>query len=351
MIGLERQLHGTCAGAHRPGGGCLLCLSRRSSSHGDSSASGTRPIVGASGRRGQTTRDMPSNLDQALGRMAAIRTRVSAVRSRVSIPPPHPARQAANVRREGPAAAGPNPTFGAVLAQQLQQQSNLASLNGFAVGDAFGAQQFNSAGSFGAFGALGLGGNSTGADPLLAALAYGGMSGVGFGFGIGGYRYNPFRDLEVTSEFGERPVGATETEGEVEFHGGTDYAVREGTPLPAIGGGVVTRVDLTGAGALGRNVEYRLDTGELVTYGHLTDAAPIPLVSWAARRARPDRGYLGQHRRVQRPSRPRRDSAQQRAGRSPPIPQPAALAELARVHRARHACWSPLNSQPRNARD
>jgi murein DD-endopeptidase MepM/ murein hydrolase activator NlpD len=247
---------------------------------------------------------MPSNLDLALGRMAAIRTRVNAVRSRVPTPPPHPARQATNVRREGPAVAGPNPTFGAVLAQQLQQQSNLASLNGFVAGDAFGAQQLNSAGSFGAFGALG--GNLTGADPLLAALAYGGMSGVGFGlgngqplgalgqmplpglgfggltgqsgfgFGIGGYRYNPFRDLEVTSEFGERPSGTAE--GEVGFHGGTDYAVREGTPLPAIGGGVVTHVDSTGAGALGRNVEYRLDTGELVTYGHLTDAAPIPVV-------------------------------------------------------------------------
>ncbi len=253
---------------------------------------------------------MPSNFDLALGRIAAIRTRVSGVRSRLSTAPSHPARQPANVRREGPAAAGPNPTFGAVLAQQLQQQqSNLASLNGFVGGDAFGAQQFNSGGSLGALGALGLGGNSAGTDPLLAALAYGGMSGVGFGlgsgqtlgsfgqmpvtglgfggltgqsgfglgFGVGGYRYNPFRDLEVTSDFGERPVG--DTEGEVEFHGGTDYAVREGTPLPAIGGGIVTRVDSTGTGALGRNVEYRLDTGEVVTYGHLTDAAPIPVVS------------------------------------------------------------------------
>jgi murein DD-endopeptidase MepM/ murein hydrolase activator NlpD len=112
----------------------------------------------------------------------------------------------------------------------------------------------------------------------LSGLGFGGLTGQS-GLGIGGYRYNSFRDLEVTSEFGERPVGATETEGEVEFHGGTDYAVREGIPLPAIGGGGVTRVDLIGAGALGRNVEYRLDTGELVTYGHLTDAAPIPVVS------------------------------------------------------------------------
>ncbi len=81
-------------------------------------------------------------------------------------------------------------------------------------------------------------------------------------------KYNPFRDLEVTSPFGERNLM-----GGNEDHRGTDYAVKEGTPLPAVGSGEIIRVGEDSV--FGREVVYRLDSGEVIQYAHLTSELPF----------------------------------------------------------------------------
>ena len=82
------------------------------------------------------------------------------------------------------------------------------------------------------------------------------------------YKYNSFRDLEVTSPFGERNLV-----GRNEDHRGTDYAVKEGTPLPAVGSGQIIRVGEDPV--FGRKVVYGLDSGEVIQYAHLTSELPF----------------------------------------------------------------------------
>lgn len=82
------------------------------------------------------------------------------------------------------------------------------------------------------------------------------------------FKYNPFRDLEVTSGFGPREFG-----GVTEDHKGLDLALPAGTPLPAIGAGRITEV--AEDGVFGRYVAYQLDSGEIVRYAHLKSDAPF----------------------------------------------------------------------------
>lgn len=122
----------------------------------------------------------------------------------------------------------------------------------------------------------------TGSLPLGlgATLPYGSAAipGLGgFGLNLANYRYNPFRDLEVSSPFGDRAVGGGPDV--THFHAGAYYVVSEGTPLPAIGSGIVTTGDQQDDGPLGRSVTYRLDTGEVMTCGHLTYQAPVSVVA------------------------------------------------------------------------
>lgn len=53
-------------------------------------------------------------------------------------------------------------------------------------------------------------------------------------------------------------------------HSGIDIAMPEGTPLSAVGDGVITKVDVTGAHDIGRMVRVDLDNGPDVVYGHMS---------------------------------------------------------------------------------
>jgi len=253
---------------------------------------------------------MTSSLDHTLARMAQLQARIrggtaAAATLIASAPQPH-----ANVRRTTPPVDAANPTFATVLARQLKAQQALGGL--------FDSYQTPSA-SFDA-GGLGALGNAfgwgSGLGSLLGAFgsplasypagAYGG-SGIGSLFGLsgfpgllgtpyasalgaGGYRYNPFRDLEVTSPFGLRlGLGGV---GE-EFHSGIDYALAEGTPLPAVGSGTITEVSEDDPSGLGRSVAYRLDGGETVVYGHLSGKFPLPAYAGQRVTAGQILGYSG----------------------------------------------------------
>ncbi len=245
---------------------------------------------------------MGSNLENALTRIAAIQRRFETRPAPPRVDAATGGQRQTNVRREGSPVPAPNPSFNTLLAQQLQQQAAIASLASIG-GGGFGDSRFNTSDPFAS--ALGLGGSGG-----LAGLGgLGGLAGLGLGstaltgvpgalpFGLGAtlpygsgaipglgglglnvasYRYNPFRELDVSSPFGDRPVAGDPDV--TQFHGGTDYVVSEGTPLPAFGSGIVTAVDHQSDGPLGRSVTYRLDTGEVVTYGHLTDQAPMSVV-------------------------------------------------------------------------
>ena len=82
------------------------------------------------------------------------------------------------------------------------------------------------------------------------------------------FKYNPFRDLEVTSKFGPREFG-----GVTEDHKGLDLALSVGTPLPAISVGRI--IEVGEDGVFGRYVIYQLDSGEVVRCAHLTSDAPF----------------------------------------------------------------------------
>ena len=82
------------------------------------------------------------------------------------------------------------------------------------------------------------------------------------------FKYNPFRDLEVTSPYGPREFG-----GVTEQHYGVDVAVPVGTPLPAIGAGRIVSVGEDGL--FGRHVVYELDSGEVIRYAHMKANAPF----------------------------------------------------------------------------
>jgi len=81
-------------------------------------------------------------------------------------------------------------------------------------------------------------------------------------------KYNPFRDVEVTSPFGDRVFN-----GVAENHRGVDFAVKEGTLLPSVGSGQILRVGESTV--FGREVVLRLDSGEVIQYGHLSSKAPF----------------------------------------------------------------------------
>ncbi len=225
---------------------------------------------------------MAGSIQQTLTRISQIRSRIATTRVSVPVPGASGAASTPNIGRDAGAPTTQAPTFNTLLAQQLQQ-SSLSGLAGVLGGDS------NTANS--GFGSVfgGLGSTAGGLDPITAALlGLGGTGGAGVNPylslaalsgtpAVGGaqfqqYRYNPFRDLELSSSYGDRPTLADPDVSE--FHHGTDYALAEGTPLPAIGSGTVTEVDMQGAGGLGRSVTYVLDTGERITYGHLTDKAP-----------------------------------------------------------------------------
>ena len=83
-----------------------------------------------------------------------------------------------------------------------------------------------------------------------------------------GFKYNPFRDLKITSKFGPREFGDVS-----EDHKGLDLALPVGTPLPAIGAGRITEV--AEDGVFGRYVTYQLDSGEVIRYAHMKADAPF----------------------------------------------------------------------------
>jgi murein DD-endopeptidase MepM/ murein hydrolase activator NlpD len=54
-------------------------------------------------------------------------------------------------------------------------------------------------------------------------------------------------------------------------HKGVDIAMPEGTPLRAIGDGIVTRVNDEGTQSFGKAIRIKLDNGTEVIYGHLSE--------------------------------------------------------------------------------
>lgn len=209
--------------------------------------------------------------------MRDIQSRFSTFQS-VPATRPQQSEPARNVRPTSTTAFGlPNPSFGNLLQTELARYSTQ--------GLPWTGQDDRTAGGLGSLASLlGLAPGALGSGKSLFG------SGLGSGYGLGGsmnpsaglgsafqgassavHKYNPFRDLEVTSPFGVR-----ELRGRSEDHSGTDYRVLEGTPLPAIGPGRVAQV---GEDELfGRNVVYRLDTGEVIRYAHLSDKAPFVVV-------------------------------------------------------------------------
>ena len=166
-----------------------------------------------------------------------------------------------NTGRVGTAAPAQS-NFNAILQAQLAR-GFVGSLTGT---DSDGGSSNILAGVLG--GVFGGGGGSleSGLIDLLPRLD-GSRGGAVFRFGAT-IKYNPFRDLEVTSPFGPREWG-----GVTEQHKGLDLVLPVGTPLPAIGAGRILSV---GEDELfGRSVAYQLDSGEVIRYAHLKAEAPF----------------------------------------------------------------------------
>lgn len=86
------------------------------------------------------------------------------------------------------------------------------------------------------------------------------------------FRFRPLRSPHVTSPFGERDLDG---DGENEDHNGTDYRAPVGTPLYAMGDGIVERADDVDDSANGKNVVIVDDDDGRVTYLHMSDVAVV----------------------------------------------------------------------------
>jgi murein DD-endopeptidase MepM/ murein hydrolase activator NlpD len=71
--------------------------------------------------------------------------------------------------------------------------------------------------------------------------------------------------FKITSEFGEL------SEVRDHVHHGVDIGVKRGTELHAIGDGIVNRILDLGKENLGKGVELKLENGQKVIYGHMSD--------------------------------------------------------------------------------
>ncbi len=152
--------------------------------------------------------------------------------------------------------------FKAILETQLAQ----GLLGSLTVSDSEDANADLFAGVLG--GAFG--GEGDGLDSSLIGLLPrldGSGSGTVLPYGAG-FKYNFFRDLEVTSPFGPR-----EFSGVTEKHKGLDLALPLGTLLPAIGAGRITEV--AEDDVFGRYVTCQLDSGEVIRYAHSKSDAPL----------------------------------------------------------------------------
>jgi len=226
------------------------------------------------------------------GGLAAVSARIREIENRIaSFTPaarrpaggPEPA-SSVNVRAPSvPGRVAPNPAFAKIL------ESEIARGAAFLPGSERASDGSTGLLGSGLDGLLGLssgGGTLTQIASLLqpGSQSLGGLSGLG---GLGAlnpaayprvrdsmtaqsptFKYNPFRDLEVTSGFGQRVLG-----GRAQQHTGVDFAVREGTPLPALGSGTVVSVGEDST--FGRNVVFRLQSGEDIRYAHMTDQVPF----------------------------------------------------------------------------
>ena len=167
-------------------------------------------------------------------RMAALQPRRLQLRSATTV--------SANVRRATPpSVAAPNaPNFGNLLQAEIARNAT-QTLSGSGDRDDDSGSGTSVLNSLLGFGQLlnGTGGTATSvglpagftSQPTtnLAGL----LNSNAFLPRIAGdavYKYNPFRDVEVTAPFGPRSLM-----GQDEDHRGTDFAVKEGTPLPVIG--------------------------------------------------------------------------------------------------------------------
>jgi murein DD-endopeptidase MepM/ murein hydrolase activator NlpD len=195
---------------------------------------------------------MRSGIPRMAARMQQIQSRIDAV-SRVPRSAAGEATKSVGLNVN----AGPTATataaqtdFNAVLQAQLAR-GVLGGLNDDEDGTGFGGL---------------LDATQTGLTDLLPRLnGTTGTASLPFGADI---KYNPFRDLEVTSPFGTRDLGAGEHQ-----HNGLDLALPVGTPLPAIGAGTVLSAGEDSV--FGRSVVYELDSGEVIRYAHLKAEAPF----------------------------------------------------------------------------
>ena len=171
-------------------------------------------------------------------------------------------RVAVNVNAGAVSTAPARSDFRAILETQLAQ-GILGSLND-SDSDNASADLFS-----GVFGGV-FGGDDGGLESSLIGLLPrldGSGSGAVLPYGAG-FKYNPFRDLKITSKFGPREFG-----GVSEDHKGLDLALPVGTPLPAFGAGRITEV--AEDGVFGRYVTYQLDSGEVIRYAHMKADAPF----------------------------------------------------------------------------
>ncbi len=145
----------------------------------------------------------------------------------------------------------------------------------------------------GAFGSTG-GALGSSLIDFLPRLDGGGSTAV-LPFGAN-FKYNPFRDLEVTSPYGPREFG-----GVTEQHYGVDLAVPVGTPLPAIGAGRIVSVGEDGL--FGRHVVYELDSGEVIRYAHMKANAPFLVTEGQRIASGTDGGHIRGYWSIHRPAR------------------------------------------------
>ena len=214
----------------------------------------------------------------AVARIRSIQSRMEALQPRRSQAQTASA-VSANVRRSAqPSVSAPNqPNFGNLLQAEISRYGT-RSLSGSSEredGSLFGSGGLSSLlglgqllnGVGGTADSFGLPAGFTSQPTSNLASLFNSNASLPRIAGNSVYKYNPFRDVEVTSPFGHRSLL-----GQAEEHRGTDFAVCEGTPLPAIGPGQVIRVGEDPV--FGREVVFRLDSGEVIQYAHLTSESP-----------------------------------------------------------------------------
>lgn len=82
---------------------------------------------------------------------------------------------------------------------------------------------------------------------------------------------NPFSDYRVSSGFGARTHPVTGEKGKM--HNGVDFAIPGGTPLAAIGGGVVESVGYDDIS--GNYIRVKMPNGDVFSYAHMKEKSPL----------------------------------------------------------------------------